>query len=155
MANVLRSNAESGPGKTPQNPAENAKEGGPDRIQKQIRVLYVEDREQLRKMFVRILGKTGASISTADGYKSALKILENDTKFDAVVLDVELENEPSGVDLYWKLPEELRGKVFFFSGGCEEKELRGIEAIGRPLIDKTTGGSELVAIIKEIASQSS
>ncbi len=118
--------------------------------QRQIRVLHVDDTEMVRKGVARFLKNIDASVVSAGSHKSALGILAKDRNFDAIVLDFDMGSE-NGVELFWKLPEECRGKVVFFSGEKEKKNLKKISETGRPLIDKSKG-PELLEEIKKIAS---
>ena len=149
MKRVLRSPMENGSSGMPPKPSEKAKKGAPDQIQKQKRVLIVDDTPEILRSASRFLKQAG-KIETANGGNEALEKL-NAEKFDAIVLDVNMPGM-SGREVFMKLPAELQKKVVFFT--AESKiymdELR--LATGRPVINKYDSPG-LLEEVKKISSK--
>ncbi|MEM4272588.1 MAG: response regulator, partial [Candidatus Bilamarchaeaceae archaeon] len=108
----------------------------------------------IRRFSKKIFGKICAEVVTADGHESALEVLFKNQNFDAIVLDFDMGGGKTGAQLFWKLPEECRKRVLFFSGESVPEKLAEIKRTGRPLFDKATGGSELLEEIKRMTAAS-
>ena len=149
MKRVLRSPMENGSGRMPPKPMEKAKKSEPDRIQKQKRVLIVDDTPEILRAISRFLKQVGET-ETANGGELALEKL-NAGEFDAIVLDVNMPGM-SGREVFMELPVELQEKVVFFTGESKMNmdDLR--LATGRPVIDKHDIGG-LLEEVKGISSK--
>ena len=90
MKKILRCPVENGSGGAPPNPTYKAKQAGPDRVQKQLRILVVDDDTAILRGIMRMSKLFGAEAATAGNGKEALMILENDDKFDLILLDLNM-----------------------------------------------------------------
>ena len=137
----------SGGGKPP-SPLKMATKGGPDQVQKQKRVLIVDDTSEILKSVSRFL-KCTLETETANGGKEALEKLDAQ-EFDAIVLDVNMPGM-SGRKVFMELPVELQKKVVFFTAESKRymDDLR--LATGRPVINKHDI-SGLMEEVKKISS---
>ena len=147
MKRVLRNPMENGSGKMPPKPMEKAKKGGPDQIQKQKRVLIVDDIPEILRSASRFLKKE-LETETANGGNEALEKL-NAENFDAIVLDVNMPGM-SGREVFMNLSAELQEKVVFFTAESKMymEDLR--LATGRPVINKYDAPG-LVEEVKKIS----
>ena len=122
----------------------------PIRKQRQLNVLVVEDLEPLMRSIQRRLGAKGCSTVGAGTIPEALRIARSGQEFDAITLDFDLGNGTNGTQVFWELPETLKGKVVFFTGETDEKNLALIEKTGRPVVPKPEI-ELLIKAVREIA----
>lgn len=69
-------------------------------------ILIVDDEAHIRTLYKTVFGDMGYRVQVASGCDEALKMMEN-TPFDLIVLDIELENE-SGLDLLNRVRQRYR-----------------------------------------------
>ena len=105
MENKRDSNTPNAPSaKTPPKIGNTAQNGGPDRIQKQIKVLIVDDKPLIFRSLQRIVRKEAEVVGATDGHET-LRVLKEDSNFDLIILDLEMP-ELMGTDVVRKLKEE-------------------------------------------------
>jgi len=119
---MLRSPMESGSGSMPPKPSDNTKNGGPEKLQKQLRVLIVDDEKFIHRMTVRMLRAKGIekeNVVCVERGHAALELLESDNKFDLILLDLDMPGI-KGTDVVMALNEkgkqDLIDKIVIQSG---------------------------------------
>jgi DNA-binding NarL/FixJ family response regulator len=88
----------------------------PDSTQFERRVVVVEDEDFLRALIASYLRDSGFSVKTASSAREAVKVIQ-DSDPDALVLDIDLGSEISGIDIArrFKVVENGIGVVFLTS----------------------------------------
>jgi|GEM_PF-1454763 len=119
-------------------------------------VLIVDDDEIMRKTISRILLSMGYSVSTASTGAEALNSIENGTKYDLVVLDVDMPGL-NGLDVAQMLRKHLiRVPVLFCTGRQNQYHMH--EALLEPntfIIAKPFGLEALSQVVKDCFRKSS
>jgi DNA-binding NarL/FixJ family response regulator len=88
----------------------------PERTQFERRVVVVEDEDFLRSLIASYLRDSGFSVKTASSAREAVKVIQ-DSDPDALVLDIDLGSDISGIDIArrFKVVENGIGVVFLTS----------------------------------------
>ena len=88
-----------------------------------IRVLMVEDQNDLREMIGMALRDFGIEVSTtADGHEAAA-LLKGDARFDVVFSDVSMPNGMSGIELSEHVAREQPQARMILSSGYARSQL--------------------------------
>ncbi|MBD3398661.1 response regulator [Candidatus Micrarchaeota archaeon] len=131
----------------------NATEKGPDSLQKNLRVLIVDDEvpihRSLARMMKRKLGE--CSISGAENGKTAMELLERED-FGLILLDLDMP-EMKGTDVVRALKEsgreDLIDKVVIHSASaCSDLNPDVNELVGGRLLEKTGNMDELLEVLE-------
>lgn len=86
-----------------------------DQILDSIKVLVVEDAEDIRVLFSRLLGRYGAVVTTARDGEDAIQKMESHT-FDITLMDLEMPNM-DGMEAVIQLRKDgYEGKIVALSG---------------------------------------
>jgi signal transduction histidine kinase/ActR/RegA family two-component response regulator len=119
------------------------------------RVLLVDDEPNLLRAFRRILATRHDTV-TAEGGGAALRILENDAAFDAVMCDLVMP-EIDGRAFYTALRERaphLAARTIFCSGGAFTPQLQEFaSALTTPLLEKPITADALLAAIERVLTE--
>jgi signal transduction histidine kinase/CheY-like chemotaxis protein len=110
-------------------------------------VLVVEDDPQVRDSIATVLRRRGLTVHTASDPDAALEVLARREPIDAVISDLLLLRDRSGLDLEAELRD--RGHhvpVGFMSGDT------ALETAGRPLLAKPFTGAELAGFVEALAA---
>ncbi len=113
------------------------------------RILLVDDEELIAKLLKAQLAP--CEVVACQNESSALEAVKGNGHFDAVLLDVMLI-EGSGLDLARQLPEELRDRVVFMSGGVFQGEvLAELSDLPNPVLPKPFTRDNLLEVLGRVA----
>ncbi|MES2745704.1 MAG: response regulator [Bdellovibrionota bacterium] len=86
-----------------------------DKVLESLKVLVVEDAEDIRVLFSRLLGRYGATVATAKDGEDALQKMD-ETTFDITLMDLEMPNM-DGMEAVIQLRKDgYAGKIVALSG---------------------------------------
>ena len=123
-----------------------------------LRVLVVEDNAAVRRGMVLMAERLGHAVSEAAGFDEAVERLQSgDARFDALLLDVHLDDAHTGFELFTVLRAEGSGRerhVVFTTGDSISVQTRDqLESSGRPVLRKPFSLDDLRDVLGR-ASQS-
>ncbi|MBC7660453.1 MAG: response regulator [Chitinophagaceae bacterium] len=100
-----------------------------DKVLESLKILVVEDAEDIRVLFSRLLGRYGASVSTArDGEEAVLKMEKN--AYDITLMDLEMPNV-DGMEAVIQLRKDgYKGKIVALSGHSWDNLADALAAAG-------------------------
>ena len=155
MKRALRSPMESGSGGMPPKPAAKAKDGGPERVQKQLKVLIIDDISSIRRSVCRMVKSKGVAaedISQAENGEEGLrKILAGD--FDLIITDNNMPNM-DGQNLVKLLAEEGRGeivdKIVLQSAECAAIKTEVRALLRGRVLEKMEARAEIMDLTKHL-----
>ncbi|MCC4620171.1 response regulator [Xanthomonas cassavae CFBP 4642] len=82
-----------------------------------LRLLMVEDQEELRELIGEALRDAGISVDTADDGHGALRMLRESGPYDVVFSDIRMPNGMSGIELSEQVAQLLpQARVILASG---------------------------------------
>ncbi|MGQ9448553.1 response regulator [Xanthomonas citri] len=82
-----------------------------------LRLLMVEDQEELRELIGEALRDAGISVDTADDGHSALRMVRDSGPYDVVFSDIRMPNGMSGIELSEQVAQLLpQARVILASG---------------------------------------
>ncbi len=88
-----------------------------------LRVLMVEDQQDLRELMRQALQDFGIEVHTADDGPSALDMLREHGDFDVVFSDISMPNGMSGVELSVHVAQVLPNARMILSSGYARSQL--------------------------------
>lgn len=88
-----------------------------------LRVLMVEDQQDLRELIGQALQDFGIEIHTADDGQAALRLLREPGNFDVVFSDISMPNGISGVELSAHVAEALPNARMILASGYARSQL--------------------------------
>ncbi len=123
-----------------------------------LSVLLVDDEEGVRRGLTRMAERLGHHVASVPSVPDALRELEApDARFDALLLDVHLDEEHSGFDLFDALRRDGRGlerRVVFTTGDSMSVKTRDrLEEAARPLLKKPFNLEELREVLDRVAAE--
>jgi len=124
-----------------------------ERDRRKPQLLLVEDEPVLLMVMASLLEDAGYQVRKVENGHAAIKVLESEEDFDAIVTDWHMD-EGSGADVYrWiaRTKAWLAERVVFLSGG--EGDDAGNVAPGRPMFRKGQDSVALQAVLREIVRQ--
>ena len=121
-----------------------------------LAVLVVEDEESVRRGMVLLAKRLGHQVTSVAGFDEATRVLSDpSTRYDAVLVDVHLNEAYSGFDVFDALRRERPGRersVVFTTGDSLSARTRDqLEASGRPVLRKPFGLEELREMLDRVA----
>ena len=122
-----------------------------------LSVLVVDDEETVRRGLIRMAERLGHRVASAPSLAEAIVQLQAaDARFDALLLDVHLDEANSGFDLFDTLRQEGRGRerhVIFTTGDSMSAKTRDLlQQAERPLLKKPFNLEELREVLDRVAS---
>ena len=150
MKRILNCPMENGSGGMPPKPADKGREGGPEKIQKQLRVLVIDDIPQIVNIMVRRLKRGGVKpeniTTTGNGIRGLEMIQEGE--FDLILTD----NQMPGLDgqdmvkiLSDEGKQEILDKIVLQTGQLSSVRPEIKELLNGRVLDKMEG--EVVDVI--------
>src|SRR6266550_6596880 len=123
-----------------------------------LSVLLVDDEEGVRRGLTRMAERLGHHVASVPSVPDALRELEApDARFDALLLDVHLDEEHSGFDLFDALRRDGRGlerRVIFTTGDSMSVKTRDrLQEAARPLLKKPFNLEELREVLDRVAAE--
>ncbi|MGE8250621.1 MAG: response regulator [Stenotrophomonas bentonitica] len=88
-----------------------------------LRVLMVEDQQDLRELIGQALQDFGIEIHTADDGPTALRLMQDPGGFDVVFSDISMPNGMSGVELSEHVADVLPNARMILSSGYARSQL--------------------------------
>ena len=101
-----------------------------------MKVLIVEDNEQLQRMYVRFFKREGMEVSAFSHAEHALKAVEDGLLPEIVISDNDLEGDMRGEELTGILAGKLVGARILLVSGRPQDSLHikpGVQFIGKPI----------------------
>ncbi|MEG2805657.1 response regulator [Stenotrophomonas sp.] len=93
-----------------------------------LRVLMVEDQQDLRELIGQALQDFGIEIHTADDGPAAMRLLQEPGGFDVVFSDISMPNGMSGVELSAHVAETLPHARMILASGYARSQLPPLPA---------------------------
>ena len=129
---------------------------GTARAPRSLAVLVVEDEESVRRGMVLLAKRLGHQVTSVAGFDEATRVLSDPSaRYDAVLVDVHLNEAYSGFDVFDALRRERPGRersVVFTTGDSLSARTRDqLEASGRPVLRKPFGLEELREMLDRAA----
>ncbi|HXF96746.1 MAG TPA: ATP-binding protein [Gemmatimonadales bacterium] len=132
------------------------REGAEGTATRPLAVLLVEDEPAVRRGMAKMMERLGHRVTAAEGYTDARARLQNPAPaYDALVVDVHLDQGRTGFDLFEDLRLEGRGRerrVVFITG--DSVSVRTREALARterPVLKKPFRLGELREVLDRVA----
>jgi len=121
-----------------------------------LSVLVVEDERSVRRGFTLMAERLGHRVTVADSYGEARDLLvAPNSRYDAVVVDVHLDEAHTGFELFEQLLSEGRGReqrVVFTTGDSLSAQTRdALQRALRPVLRKPFKLDELREILERVA----
>jgi signal transduction histidine kinase/ActR/RegA family two-component response regulator len=121
-----------------------------------LSVLVVEDERSVRRGFTLMAERLGHRVTVADSYGEARDLLvAPNSRYDAVVVDVHLDEAHTGFELFEQLLSEGRGReqrVVFTTGDSLSAQTRdALQRASRPVLRKPFKLDELREILERVA----
>src|SRR5438034_4075918 len=132
--------------------------GGFKRAERPLSVLVVDDEESVRRGLIRMAERLGHRVASAPSFAEAiLQLKAADARFDALLLDVHLDEANTGFDLFDTLRQEGRGRerhVIFTTGDSMSVKTRDLlQQAERPLLKKPFNLEELREVLDRVAGE--
>src|SRR5213595_4050488 len=125
--------------------------------ERSLRVLVVEDEESVRRGMVLLAKRLGHEVTSVPGYDEAKRRLtEPAARYDAMIVDVHLDEAHSGFDLFEDLRVEGRGRerhIVFTTGDSISAQTRDhLLRRDRPVLRKPFSLDELREMLDRVAA---
>ena len=88
-----------------------------------LRLLMVEDQEELRELIGEALRDAGITVDTADDGQSALRMLRESGPYDVVFSDIRMPNGMSGIELSEQVTQLLPQARIILASGFAKAQL--------------------------------
>lgn len=155
MKRILNCPMENGSGGMPPKPMEKAKELGPDRIQKQLRVLVIDDSPPILRSVCRILSRGGVNaenlVLASNGSEGLNKISEGE--FDLIITDNNMP-EMDGQNMVKILAEEgktgILDKIVLQTAQLFDIKTEVKILLNGRVLDKIDAGQELIELTQHL-----
>src|SRR5438093_473516 len=126
------------------------------RAARPLSLLVVEDEDSVRRAFELMAGRLGHRVTSAAGFNEAVARLRAPKgRYDAMIVDVHLDESHSGFDLFETLRLEGRGRearVVFTTGDSISKKTRDLlQLSARPVLRKPFNLEELREVLERVA----
>ena len=117
----------------------------------------MEDEDTVRRGMVRMAERLGHRVASASGFDEAVARLREAGGFDALLVDVHLDEAHSGFDLLETLRVEGRGRgrrLIFTTGDSISARTRDqLQVSGRPVLKKPFNREELRQMLNRMAGE--
>ena len=126
----------------------------PTDARKPLAVLVVEDEDSVRRAMVRLLERLGHKTTSVGGYDAAREQLRAAPRFDAVIVDVHLDESHTGFELFDALLQEGKGlerRIVFTTGDSISQRTRdALLRAERPVLKKPFRLEDLREILERV-----
>ena len=110
-----------------------------------MRILIVDDEQRICKSWRNLLTRAGHDVGTCGTVKQAERMLRDQTPWDAVMIDMLLE-DGDGRDLIQRVPADRRMGVALITGHLEAAHVLQMQALGVLACPKPTTAEEVLAL---------
>jgi two-component system NtrC family sensor kinase len=122
-----------------------------------LSVLVVEDEDSVRRGMVLLAKRLGHDVASATGFDDAAqRLADPGARYDALLVDVHLEEAHTGFDLFERLRTEGRGRerrIVFTTGDSVSPQTRDqLLRADRPVLRKPFSLDELRDMLERVAS---
>lgn len=122
---------------------------------RRLKVLIVDDEASVRRGMTLMAERLGHDVRTAGDLKEALASLKESGGYDALLVDVHLDEAHTGFDLFEELLQEGRGRerhVVFTTGDSVSSQTRDrLQRSERPVLKKPFNLEELREMLDRVA----
>ncbi|WP_115527344.1 response regulator [Xanthomonas arboricola] len=116
-----------------------------------LRLLMVEDQEELRELIGEALRDAGITVDTADDAHDALRMLRDSGPYDVVFSDIRMPNGMSGIDLSEQVAQLLPQARVILASGFAKAQLPPLPA-GGDFLPKPYRLRQLIDLLKGVAA---
>jgi signal transduction histidine kinase/ActR/RegA family two-component response regulator len=121
-----------------------------------LSVLVIEDEDSVRRAMALLAKRLGHEVTTVGRFADATEHLaEPNVRYDALLVDVHLDDEHTGFDLFERLRVEGRGRerrIVFTTGDSISLQTRdALQQADRPVLRKPFSLDELREILERVA----
>ncbi|PPU69523.1 response regulator [Xanthomonas pisi] len=114
-----------------------------------LRLLMVEDQEELRELIGEALRDAGITVDTADDAQGALRMLRDSGPYDVVFSDIRMPNGMSGIELSEQVAQLLPQARVILASGFAKAQLPPLPA-GVDFLPKPYRLRQLIDMLKGI-----
>ncbi len=123
---------------------------------RRLKVLVIEDEDSVRRAMALLAKRLGHEVTTVGRYADATeRLAAPNVRYDALLVDVHLDDEHTGFDLFERLREEGRGRerrIVFTTGDSISLQTRdALQLADRPVLRKPFSLDELREILERVA----
>ncbi len=123
---------------------------------RRLSVFLVEDEDSVRRAMTLLAKRLGHDVTSVGRYDEATDRLgASDTRYDALLVDVHLDEEHTGFDLFERLREEGRGRerrIVFITGDSLSLQTRdALQRADRPVLRKPFSLDELREMLDRVS----
>src|SRR5881394_2590214 len=123
---------------------------------RRLKVLVIEDEDSVRRAMALLAKRLGHEVTIVGRYADATeRLAAPDVRYDALLVDVHLDDEHTGFDLFEQLREEGRGRerrIVFTTGDSISLQTRdALQQADRPVLRKPFSLDELREILERVA----
>src|SRR5438552_3728521 len=123
---------------------------------RRLKVLVIEDEDSVRRAMALLAKRLGHEVTTVGRYADATeRLAAPNVRYDALLVDVHLDDEHTGVDLSERLREQGRGRerrIVFTTGDSISLQTRdALQQADRPGLRKPFSLDELREILERVA----
>ena len=123
---------------------------------RRLKVLVIEDEDSVRRAMALLAKRLGHEVTTVGRYADAKESLAApNVRYDALLVDVHLDDEHTGFDLFEQLREEGRGRerrIVFTTGDSISLQTRdALQQADRPVLRKPFSLDELREMLVRVA----
>jgi len=120
-------------------------------------VLVVEDEEAVRRAMALLARRLGHEVTTVGRFVEATeRLAQRDARYDALLVDVHLDEAHTGFDLFDQLRTEGQGReqrIVFTTGDSISTQTRdALERADRPVLRKPFSLDELRELLDRVAA---
>jgi CheY-like chemotaxis protein len=116
-----------------------------------LRVLVVEDEEQLQRTLRRMLEKEGSSVVAAANWEEVTDSIGSDIGFDFVIVDIRLEGEDGFQIAEWLIAKGniSASRVILMTGDITSAHTQLTGELGLRILQKPFGATDVLRTIRE------
>ena len=131
-------------------------EAGAQSDSRRLSVLVIEDEDSVRRAMALLAKRLGHEVTTVGRFVDATeRLAAPDARYDALLVDVHLDDEHTGFDLFARLREEGQGRerrIVFTTGDSISLQTRdALQQADRPVLRKPFSLDELREMLERVA----